>query len=388
MNIDTVFCFRPSFTDYAPNSVYWQPLQEWAWLPDKVLRQQSEMLMLDFILLMFVCRQMLVFRIEQQYSTSDHEFPGGSNKSIVEDIHNMSAVPAAQAHDFTTSTRSWLDILKGVLFMGCYWTSLAIVFLAGTNRVSIFSIGYLVGSFIFLWQGTEFYLRPIHTIIGWWKYLICYNLFVIGTKVLLQIPGCIFAVNLNSVCWLTQLLGISCIRKYTSTVAPTPDLPDACVIGEDVGLAWDGLCFAILVFQLRIYQSYYFTHIINESKAITILSSRGAELIEELRRKEVKLQARREADILQKIKLKMDRIKANQRKLQPAITHPKLHPEGEFRGDGYEGFCYVFCVFIFVRYIIFVNNCAGAGFSLHCLLMQSVFLSVLCLFSFFPWSFV
>lgn len=230
--------------------------------------------------------------------------------------------------------------------MGCYWTSLAIVFLAGTNRVSIFSIGYLVGSFIFLWQGTEFYLRPIERIISMWKYLIFYNLFVMGTKVLLQIPGCIFAASLANVCWLTQLLGISCIRKYANTaLLPSGfDVPDACESGEDLGLAWDGVCFAILVFQLRIYQSYYFTHIINESKAITILSSRGAELIEELRRKEVKLQANREADILQKIKLKMDRIKANQRKLQPVITHPKLHPEGK-RVVGWIRLSIILCFF-------------------------------------------
>lgn len=44
--------------DYAPvGSVYWKPLQEWAWLPDRTLRDQSHMLMLDFVLLMFVCRQ-------------------------------------------------------------------------------------------------------------------------------------------------------------------------------------------------------------------------------------------------------------------------------------------------------------------------------------------
>lgn len=47
---------------------------------------------------------------------------------------------------------------------------------------------------------------------------------------------------------------------------------------------------------------------------------RGAELIESLRKKQVKLQAQREMEILQKIKQKMDRIKANQQKLQPALS--------------------------------------------------------------------
>lgn len=92
--------------DYAPHdSIYWEPLQQWAWLPDRTLRDQSDMLMLDFVLLMFVCRQMLVFRIELQYGTTEHDFPGGSNKSVIEDIDNMTAVPDGQAHDFTTSIR-------------------------------------------------------------------------------------------------------------------------------------------------------------------------------------------------------------------------------------------------------------------------------------------
>lgn len=56
---------------------------------------------------------------------------------------------------------------------------------------------------------------------------------------------------------------------------------------------------------------------------------RGAELIESLRRKQVKIQAQREEEILQKIKQKMDRIKANQQKLQPALTNPKQHYQGK-----------------------------------------------------------
>lgn len=55
---------------------------------------------------------------------------------------------------------------------------------------------------------------------------------------------------------------------------------------------------------------------------------RGAELIEQLRKKQVKLQAQREEEILHKIKQKMDRIKANQQKFQPTILQPKTHFQG------------------------------------------------------------
>lgn len=346
-------------SDYRPwDSDYWRHFKDWAWLPDQTLRQQAGKLMMDFLLLLFVCRQMLVFRIEKQYDdTEGSVFPGGSNKSVIDEINNMGQVPVTHSHDFVTFTRNWLDIIKCCVFLGLFWITLAIVFLAGTNRVNIFSIGYLVGSFIFLWQGAEFYLRPIHTILKWWKYLIGYNIGVITLKTFFQIPGCICAGAFVNYCWILQLLGMSCIRKFPIVDPMIPQYEDSydvsvpasvfngsrelcvqfyvslqmnsCDVPElDVGLVWDGVCFVFLIMQLRIFQSYYFCHIINESKASTILASRGAELIEALRKKQVKLQATLEEEILQKIKHKMDRIKANQRKLQPAVMQPKTHFEG------------------------------------------------------------
>lgn len=57
---------------------------------------------------------------------------------------------------------------------------------------------------------------------------------------------------------------------------------------------------------------------------------RGAELIEELRQKQMKTQEEQEKKILQKIKVKMDRIKANQQKLQgPAYKEPTNHFVGK-----------------------------------------------------------
>lgn len=57
---------------------------------------------------------------------------------------------------------------------------------------------------------------------------------------------------------------------------------------------------------------------------------RGAELIENLHVKQVELQAQREEEILQKIKQKTDRIKANQKELQPTLTIPTTHFDGKY----------------------------------------------------------
>lgn len=243
------------------------PLINWAFLPNPSLRTQSTRLLTDFLLLMCVCRQLLVFRMEQQAMQNNTPLPGGSNKSVLEDINQMNPIPAPQSHDYITFVQSWLDILKCILFSGSYWVSLAVMFLAGTNRVSIFSIGYLVGSFIFLWQGTEFFLRPIYTIIRWWKHLIRWNLLVITVKVLLQVPSCVLASELIELDWLRQLLGMGCLQPYVSE-------PKLLEWNLDAGLVWDSFCFAVLCFQLRIFQSYYFCHIVNESKANTVLASR------------------------------------------------------------------------------------------------------------------
>lgn len=183
------------------------------WLPGPTLRDRAYRLVYDFLLLVCACRQMLVFRIEKQYDRAD--FPGGSNKSVVDEINNLGAseVPL-EGHDFVSIQKNWLDILKCAVFLGCFWITLAIVFLAGTNHVNIFSIGYLIGSFIFLWQGADFYLRPIHTILRWWSYLVSYNIFVITVKIILHLPVCIFIdyieKNGTSICFLIKLFGITC----------------------------------------------------------------------------------------------------------------------------------------------------------------------------------
>ncbi|KAL9707746.1 hypothetical protein quinque_011264 [Culex quinquefasciatus] len=318
--------------DYPWDIPFLDHFRIWAMLPENTeqFRSKAPKMVSDFLLLMFLCRQTLVFRIEARYNSCPDDFGGGSNKSVLDDIDKLGTVPFINpTPDFIAKVRNWLDISKRGIFLVFFWCTLAIVFLTGSSRVTLFSIGYLIGSFTFLWQGTDFYLRPIRAILKTWNMLIAYNVFVITTKTLLQMIGCLYLTTLTEKnCWLVQLLGVSCLSNPPVEEASTDPLvlaPTCKVPYSDSGLFWDGFCFAFLLVQRRIFSSHYFCHIINETKASTILASRGAELIEDLRIKDVKKEAERESQILQKIKMKMDRIKATQQKILEPVHDPTTH---------------------------------------------------------------
>ncbi|XP_053665135.1 piezo-type mechanosensitive ion channel component [Anopheles marshallii] len=304
----------------------------WAMLPENTngFRSFANKMVSDFVLLMFLCRQTVVFRLE---TNPPRGFGGGSNQSVLEDFKKLDEGTLQNpTPDFITKVRNWLDMLKRTLFLVSFWFTLAVVFLSGSSRVNLFSIGYLIGAFFFLWQGTDFYLHSIEYILKRWNILICYNVFVIGAKAFLQLFGCLFLENLvNNNCWVMQLLGMNCLSSALPPLPPgTVDPGEQCNIPHpsDAGLFWDGMCFAFLLLQRRLFSSHYFCHIINESKASKYLASRGAELIEELRIKESAQEAERERQILEKIKAKMDRIKATQQKILEAVQDPATHAIG------------------------------------------------------------
>lgn len=298
-------------------------IRTWLFLPYASEPPHAMKLVFDYFLLLFASRQLLVFRIEKVHGDS---YLGGSNS---EDIGKDWEMPyfVNPVPDFLGNVGSWLDVIKRMVFLGMLWVTLAIMFMTGTNRVNLFSMGYLIGSFIFLWQGTDFYLRPKQTILLWWCWLMRYNVCVVVIKAALQVAGCLFGQLMQAhACWLVQLLGIGCVDKFAGgNIAHFIKMnyvkEAACSVPqEDIGLAWDGVCFAFLILQRRLFLSYYFYRVIDESKATTVLASRGAELIEELRQKQMKLQEEQEVKILEKIKVKMERIKANQKKIQGAMT--------------------------------------------------------------------
>ncbi|XP_044750779.1 piezo-type mechanosensitive ion channel component isoform X3 [Coccinella septempunctata] len=311
--------------------------QEWAFLMDTLNALPAKKLICDYLLLLLACRQALGFKKEDQQRTMGLVYPGGSNEVIIQ--HSEEPNFENPVPDFITYCRSYLDVFKRAVLLSMLWITLAVLFLAGTNRVNIFSIGYLIGAFVFLWQGTDLYLWPIPKILKRWNYLLAYNVSVITIKALLQILGCLFMEELtDNVCWPVQLFAIGCVNKFqANSVLVSDDLDPKCTVPREyIGLVWDGLSFAFLIMQRRVFHSYNFFHMIDEAKASTILASRGAELIEELRVKRMQEQEDNERKVLEKIKSKMDRIKASQQKIQGAsYKEASTHFQAVRSGDYY-----------------------------------------------------
>nr|UEE08537.1 putative piezo-like channel protein [Astacus leptodactylus] len=338
-------------TDYPWAGVMDPELREWLFFPDFVKPPESYKIVTDFCLLIFAVCQQRVFEIE--FADGAESYEGGSNREIVhEDLASLvNPIP-----DFVTYSRksggkkNYLDMVKVVIFFTSYWVTLAVMFLGGTNRVTLFAMGYVLGAFIFLWQGNEFYLRPLSTILRLWNYLLGYNVGVVVVKTLLQLLGCVFLAPLSiNVCWLVQLFGIACVKKFgdDSDEEIVKALADHCAVPKsEAGLMWDGICFGFLLMQRRLFSSFYFQHLVTEMKAQTKLASRGAELIAELMQTEVAEQQAAEREVLNKIKEKMERIKASQQLVQCQQTRePTSHYEAIRSGDyymfedygGYEG---------------------------------------------------
>lgn len=324
-------------------------LRMWLFLPDFRISPDAGLIFYDFVVLMLASRQWIVFKIE-----SVKEPGGGSNAETYYEAMDQKSlkVKRLEVPDFFTSGKTILDHIKSYFFSCFYWVTLAVVFLTATGGANLFGLGYILGCFFFLWNGSEFYLKPIRTIIKTWKLIIAYCATVILLKTILHVVGCIESATLlttcpNSgpnLCWVSKLLGISChsylnwaagktniIHTYVSDTdeCKVCDLPD-----NYTGLFWDGVCFCFLLIQKRIFGSHYFSYLVKDIKAQQVLASRGAELIHEIQAKEVMEQEEAERDVMEKIKMKMDRIRAYQQSIKVGDTglppERKSHRQGEY----------------------------------------------------------
>ncbi|EEC14193.1 conserved hypothetical protein, partial [Ixodes scapularis] len=308
----------------------------WLYLPDFQEPPLARKILVDFVQLLFACCQLYVFFLEGSQNSDFYE--GGSNKEIYDKDGLFIGQTPNPIADFVTYTKSYLSMVKVFLFFSFYWITLAVMFLAGTNRVSLFAMGYVLDfSEETCVKDSENSPRITHGILFCrWNTLLAYNVTVIFIKCILQastpVVGCVFLDELaKKSCWVVQLLGIACLKKLQPDGTAGGDGDNMCRVPVDeAGLLWDGICLAFLLVQKRLFTSYYFHHLIIEILAQQQLASRGAEMIHEIQMKDVQEQRAAEKDIMEKIKRKMDKIRANQQKVRGGeYVEPETHFQGE-----------------------------------------------------------
>ncbi|XP_030623248.1 piezo-type mechanosensitive ion channel component 2 [Chanos chanos] len=310
IGIPPAFC-----TDYPwrlPSSAMDSNVIKWLYFPDFHTRPNSLFLLYDFMLLLCASLQRHVFEEENKAAV---RLLAGDNVEICRDLDAATFSQHNPVPDFI-HCRSYLDMLKVIMFSYLFWFVLTIIFITGTTRISIFCMGYLVACFYFLLFGGDLLLKPIKSILHYWDFLIAYNVFVITMKNILSIAACgyIKALVANH-CWLIQLFSLACtIKGYTR---PEQQANKQCELPSDeAGIIWDSICFASLLLQRRVFMSYYFLHVVADIRASQVLASRGAELFQATIVKAVKARIEEEKKSMDLLKRQMDRIKSRQQKFK------------------------------------------------------------------------
>ncbi|KFD49361.1 hypothetical protein M513_09724 [Trichuris suis] len=317
-------------------------LIQWLFLPDYVHAPNVRFLLADFCLFLAASCQLYVFRIERVHH--GREYVGGDNTPILnkgdslasrEEGWNENEIP-----DFITHCSSGLDMAKAIVFKYFHWLTMLAVFAAGVGGISAFAFGYLVAAFGFLWKGNDMYLKPAKKFIARWRILLYYNIIAILLKVALQVVGCVFLSDAcNASPSLVQLFSIACIHSDISQRKDAdPMITVNCkVASNQAQILYDSICFAFLIFQLRIFNSWYFKHVIVEIKAEQIFSARGAVLIDQLIKQKMMHQQKHEDEIVEKVKDKTKRIREKYLKhmKEGEYFEPHNYAEAKRAGDYY-----------------------------------------------------
>jgi hypothetical protein len=84
---------------------------------------------------------------------------------------------------------NFLDYVKYFVFLYWHWVTLIVLFMFGIADSTIFSLGYTISAFIYLWRGNDLYLKPIYIVIRKIRGLATYTVLVVFAKVILQVCG-------------------------------------------------------------------------------------------------------------------------------------------------------------------------------------------------------
>ncbi|KAM4729964.1 piezo-type mechanosensitive ion channel component 1 isoform 2-T2 [Anableps anableps] len=297
-------------------------LIKWIYLPDFYTVPNSKNLMADFLLLMCVSQQWKVFECEKQ---EEWMVQAGENTDEPDPMEGQLFNPAPNF----INCRSYLDMVKVLVFRYFFWFVLSMVFITGATRISVFGLGYLIASFFFLLFGTKLLVKPSRVRLMLWDCLIIYNVAVIISKNVLSILACVFVSEMQArFCWVIQLFSLVCtVKGYYD---PTAVSSDTCSLPvEEAGILWDSLCLLCLLMQRRVFLSFYFLHVTTELQAFAKQASRGFELFRASIMKNVKFHQQIEKKSLSQLKKSMQRIRSKQQKYKDGQKSSEVSTESQ-----------------------------------------------------------
>uniref|UniRef100_A0A8B9GV46 Piezo-type mechanosensitive ion channel component 1 n=1 Tax=Astyanax mexicanus TaxID=7994 RepID=A0A8B9GV46_ASTMX len=206
------------------------------------------------------------------------------------------------------------NIFEVLVFRYMFWFVLAVVFVTGSTRISVFGLGYLLASFFFLLFGTRLLIKRSCTRLLMWDCLIIYNVTVIISKNILSILACVFVADMQArFCWVIQLFSLVCTVKDYYNPASLNDKECSLPV-EEAGIIWDSICFFFLLLQRRVFLSFYFLHVTADLQASARQASRGFELFRASIIKNMRFHKQAEKKSIQQLKNSMQRIRDKQQK--------------------------------------------------------------------------
>ncbi|TGZ63042.1 hypothetical protein CRM22_007115 [Opisthorchis felineus] len=289
---------------WLTDSVDINNLLQWLFVPGQYGSPTAKKLTADFFQFVAVALQYQVFKIEKRFSVK--EYGGGSNKPVL--INN---VPGKEERDFVSAKESYLDYLRHLIFYWSYWVSLAIVLATGVTWITLFCLGYMILSFIYLWMGQNVMLRRRSSLIKSWNVIIGYNFCVILAKCSLQVVGCVYWARMSHQCWFIQLFGVQCMDPMSWSRFEPPVYDKQCETVSS-GLHWDVICFIFILFQRKVFMTQSFSHVVFDLNVQSQFASRGAYLINRKLMTDISEQLAREELSLAKIREKLAVIQRRQ----------------------------------------------------------------------------
>uniref|UniRef100_A0A158P6T1 ANK_REP_REGION domain-containing protein n=1 Tax=Angiostrongylus cantonensis TaxID=6313 RepID=A0A158P6T1_ANGCA len=215
--------------------------------------------------------------------------------------------------------------------------------------------GYIMITFWILWKGNNLYvMNPLSnsfkSTLAKWKTLLSYTIFTMFCKVALQLVGCVFAewffdgngVNKSMRCTVRQLFSVACVNSVVQArkdEGAGPLFPHVCsVVPHEAQIGFDAIALAFLVFQIRIFHTWFFQHCMVEYRSEIILANRGAVLKNQLIEKEMKEQNEQQTAKFNEIRKRTQMIRERYNKQMEKgvrIFEPQTYAHAKRAGDYY-----------------------------------------------------